>query len=312
MKCSNCGADIADGAKFCGECGTKVPTSNKCPECGTICAPGVKFCSECGHKMSEPAAQKPTESEAEGDEETPIMTVADFFGDGGEDDEAKSKSDVETLPEGTCKIDWDGKAKISEMSMPLDDGQVSGIKTDLESLQLPAGEGRVLLASNDGFKEKLLAFKSVYEERIGVNCDECPLFKEWCLIGLVDNSKAGTGKRGTLFTRLGMIVIDGDYPAAVENDEPLDGIVPWKLFYLFAEPADDFYRLMRPITASKSNMVDDAIKSRLKADIEKPNGRNNLLFRYSNVGIDKKEVADFMNELKASLADYDEAYEDED
>ena len=51
MKCSNCGAELAEGAKFCGECGTKVVKAMFCPECGAKCAPGAKFCGECGHKL---------------------------------------------------------------------------------------------------------------------------------------------------------------------------------------------------------------------------------------------------------------------
>ena len=32
MKCTNCGAEIADGAKFCGACGTAAPTVDTVPE----------------------------------------------------------------------------------------------------------------------------------------------------------------------------------------------------------------------------------------------------------------------------------------
>ena len=34
MKCSKCGAEVAENAKFCCECGTKVERELFCPECG--------------------------------------------------------------------------------------------------------------------------------------------------------------------------------------------------------------------------------------------------------------------------------------
>ena len=39
MKCSNCGANLEDGAAFCRECGAEL-------------ADGVKFCSNCGASVS--------------------------------------------------------------------------------------------------------------------------------------------------------------------------------------------------------------------------------------------------------------------
>lgn len=58
VKCSKCGAVLADGAKFCVECGTPVaeapateaatPEVRKCSNCGATLADGAKFCVECG------------------------------------------------------------------------------------------------------------------------------------------------------------------------------------------------------------------------------------------------------------------------
>ena len=310
MKCSNCGAELADGAKFCGECGTKVPTSNKCPECGAVCAPGGKFCSECGHKMSGPAAQKSVESDAEEEEETPMMTVADFF---GVEEQAPKKTGGE---EDSCKIDWDGKALEAEIMMPLSDQQCADIAYDLDSLKMNAHEGHIWVAGDDydgyEFDAKFKAFKDEYSNRLGVNMDSFPLFQKDCVIGLIDNSKSGTCKRGTLFTRLGMIVMDGDFPKVIEGDEPLDGIVPWKLFYLFAEPRDESsYRIMKPIAASKSDMVEEALRNKIKADTNKPGGNLNLLLRFGNVGVSAEDIAEFVDGLKGSLAEYDVATEDD-
>jgi len=50
-KCPNCGATVAQGLKFCGECGSPMATTKVCPNCGTQNEPGMKFCGECGTKL---------------------------------------------------------------------------------------------------------------------------------------------------------------------------------------------------------------------------------------------------------------------
>jgi class 3 adenylate cyclase len=45
-RCSKCGADNREGAKFCSECAT--PFAVKCPRCGAANKPAAKFCDECG------------------------------------------------------------------------------------------------------------------------------------------------------------------------------------------------------------------------------------------------------------------------
>ncbi|SHK66702.1 BspA family leucine-rich repeat surface protein [Fibrobacter sp. UWB12] len=47
-KCSNCGAELDVGAKFCMECGTPVPQVKKCAQCGTELPLKAKFCFGCG------------------------------------------------------------------------------------------------------------------------------------------------------------------------------------------------------------------------------------------------------------------------
>jgi len=46
MQCARCQHDNAAGAKFCGECGTRLGAG--CAACGTPNPPGNKFCHECG------------------------------------------------------------------------------------------------------------------------------------------------------------------------------------------------------------------------------------------------------------------------
>ncbi len=48
--CTNCGAAIAAGAKFCPECGAKI--GSVCPKCSAQIRAGSKFCPECGEKLS--------------------------------------------------------------------------------------------------------------------------------------------------------------------------------------------------------------------------------------------------------------------
>ena len=50
-KCPNCGASVALGLKFCGECGSSMSTKKICPSCGTENDAGMKFCGECGTKL---------------------------------------------------------------------------------------------------------------------------------------------------------------------------------------------------------------------------------------------------------------------
>jgi class 3 adenylate cyclase/predicted ATPase len=50
IRCTKCGADNREGAKFCSECAT--PFAAKCPRCGASNPPGAKFCDECAASLS--------------------------------------------------------------------------------------------------------------------------------------------------------------------------------------------------------------------------------------------------------------------
>ena len=50
-KCTNCGTELEEGAKFCLECGTPVPQTKKCIKCGFELPLSAKFCPECGTKQ---------------------------------------------------------------------------------------------------------------------------------------------------------------------------------------------------------------------------------------------------------------------
>jgi class 3 adenylate cyclase/predicted ATPase len=63
MSCPSCGANVPDGSKFCGDCGSAL--SRPCGACGRTNPTGAKFCVECGASFpSDTAAKRPkTESE---------------------------------------------------------------------------------------------------------------------------------------------------------------------------------------------------------------------------------------------------------
>src|SRR6202051_3842268 len=49
-RCTQCGADNREGAKFCSECAT--PFAVKCPRCGAANKPAAKFCDECAASLA--------------------------------------------------------------------------------------------------------------------------------------------------------------------------------------------------------------------------------------------------------------------
>ena len=72
--CTKCGAALASGAKFCGECGTPVPVAAApafCTKCGAALAPGAKFCGECGTPTSAAAAPSSSPEPVPGAPEAP-------------------------------------------------------------------------------------------------------------------------------------------------------------------------------------------------------------------------------------------------
>ena len=53
MRCPECSADNPEGAKFCLECGTRLPAT--CTQCGALLPPQAKFCPTCGARVSRDA-----------------------------------------------------------------------------------------------------------------------------------------------------------------------------------------------------------------------------------------------------------------
>ena len=92
MRCSKCGAENRDGAKFCKNCAAPIPA--KCLSCGAAVQPRSKFCDECGAawnlsarvepiKPSDPAiriADAPASENLEGERKTVTVLFADIKG----------------------------------------------------------------------------------------------------------------------------------------------------------------------------------------------------------------------------------------
>jgi class 3 adenylate cyclase len=54
MRCSKCGAENPDGAKFCVGCGSSF--ARRCGSCGKENPPGANFCLECSKPIDRPPA----------------------------------------------------------------------------------------------------------------------------------------------------------------------------------------------------------------------------------------------------------------
>jgi hypothetical protein len=68
MICPNCQQSNPEGAKFCNQCGTKLPAP--CPNCGHQNPSGAKFCNNCG------AALDATNRRAAGSGASPVSVVS--------------------------------------------------------------------------------------------------------------------------------------------------------------------------------------------------------------------------------------------
>ncbi len=72
--CSQCNAELADGAKFCPNCGATVSTEVACPSCTAVNAAGAKFCTNCGQVLG--AGNEPPAAERK-DSTDPTAVIQD-------------------------------------------------------------------------------------------------------------------------------------------------------------------------------------------------------------------------------------------
>lgn len=59
LQCTNCGAGVLPGKKFCAKCGSPVapPAAAACPACKSPLKPGIKFCGKCGAAIGRVSAK---------------------------------------------------------------------------------------------------------------------------------------------------------------------------------------------------------------------------------------------------------------
>ena len=232
-----------------------------CTECGNKLSDGAKFCESCGTRV------------AGGNDSSPIAK---------ESCKACAQSKIPHISD-------------DNLHMMLEDEQVEKIKSELESLKEDSDCERLHIAGERNFDELAGTFRAILKKR-GVDGEIVEAAGPMA-IALIDNSKTGLGKRGTLITRFGLIVIDQDVPN-FEDDAEIEGVIPWKLFAYFSVPHDDEnYRLLDFKKLFAAEEVDDEIKSEIKK------GEADLMLRFGRTGLKEKQIKDLVEFLKSLITD---------
>lgn len=232
-----------------------------CTEFGSKLSEGAKFCESCGTRVA-----------------------------GGNDSGLVAKESSKAC----------AQSKIPHISddnlhMMLEDEQVEKIKSELESLKEDSDCERLHIAGERKFDELVGTFRAILKKR-GMDGDVVEAAGPMA-IALIDNSKTGLGKRGTLITRFGLIVLDQDVPN-FEDDAEIEGVIPWKLFTYFSVPHDDEnYRLLDFKKLFVADEVDDEIKSKIKK------GEADLMLRFGRTGLKEAQIKDLVEFLKSLITD---------
>lgn len=74
--CKTCGAELAENAKFCPKCGSKIEPKHFCSSCGAELQPNVKFCPKCGSNQLEKSQSATNQSVGQNKE--PIQKNTEF------------------------------------------------------------------------------------------------------------------------------------------------------------------------------------------------------------------------------------------
>ena len=236
-----------------------------CFECGSKLSEGAKFCGECGTKVN-----------------------------GGS---AKDNDQAEDV---NCEEDEEATEDSDDL---IDEEQAEKVKDLMESLKEDADCDRIHIVGEDGFDELVANFAAVFKERSGIDdvVETFPMVS----IALIDNSKTGHGKRGTLITRMGLFIVDKDIPN-IEDGREDDGCVTWRLFTKFAKPFDDEnYSLLNVYEFNASDEFEDSVKEDLEySDTE-------FFLRFSRTGLTADQIDELVSALK-EVVECDAESDDED
>src|SRR6266508_1170335 len=79
MRCDACQAENPISAKFCNECGGRLP--RLCPTCQQPNAPTARFCNECGTPLGEAVAAAPPAESVRSSTSTPPTALPEIDGE---------------------------------------------------------------------------------------------------------------------------------------------------------------------------------------------------------------------------------------
>ena len=232
-----------------------------CTECGNRLSDGAKFCESCGTRV---------------------------VGATGNGSSAKVAAE-------SCVKSHIPHISEENLHMMLEDGQIERITSKFESLKEDSDCERIHIVGERDFDDLVGTFRAILKKR-GVDGDVVEAAGPMA-IALIDNSKSGLGKRGTLITRFGLIVLDQDVPN-FEDDSEKEGVIPWKLFAYFSAPYDQGnFRLLDLKKLFLAEEVDDEIKSEIKK------GEADLMLRFERTGLNDAQIKDLMEFLKSIVID---------
>lgn len=122
--CEKCGAELAEGQKFCENCGTPRGEKKKrfCENCGAELAEGQIFCSACGTRVDAPAAPAPAPDPAPAPAPdpapAPVPDPAPAPAEPGETSVLTEKSPLPSFDPGATVVLPDAPAPVSAPSQP--------------------------------------------------------------------------------------------------------------------------------------------------------------------------------------------------
>ncbi len=107
MRCSKCGTDNAEDARFCNQCATAL--NKRCPKCGGENAPQAKFCSQCAAPLGPfepPPSSKELHEEIKGERRHLTVLFCDLVG--------STEIAASLDPEGWREIDAEYQRAVAE------------------------------------------------------------------------------------------------------------------------------------------------------------------------------------------------------